>query len=224
MSRKSEFQNENPNPAKMFLEWKSEQKTFCFYDKEKSENVFLELPFKFLTLIEMHTVKGWNNASESAIYSNEVKFIGTEELSVKSFKGGKIAKGLYKNIKSQIKDAGGHYTKSIYAMLTDGTIVNFQLKGSVVREWGEFTKKTRSRLSDEWVEVDGYQEMKSGGIKYTVPTFIFNTSLTEEEGKMADECYETLKEYMNKYTSATEEEKTPIIDEEFFEEDINPFD
>jgi len=214
MSRKSEFQNENPNPAKMFLEWKSNDKTFSFYDKEKKENVLIELPFKFLTLMEMHTVKGWNDASESAIYSNEVKFIGTEQLTVKSFKGGEIAKGLYKEIKGQILQAGGHYTKSVYIMLTDGSVANLQLKGSAVREWGEFTKKTRSRLSDEWVEVSEFIEMKKGSITYTVPTFLFNTSLSSEEDTMADEAYEILKEYMSRYKQAPEVEKeVPILKE-----------
>lgn len=232
MSRKSEFQNENPNPTKIFMEWASNDKTFKFYNKEKKENVLLELPFKFLALMEMHTVKGWNDASESAIYSNEVKFIGTEELTVKSFKGGLIAKGLYKEIKEQIKGAGAHYTKSIYVMLEDGTIANLQLKGSVVREWGEFTKKTRARLFDEWVEVKEALEMKKGSIIYTVPTFLFNTSLTNEEGKMADDSWNILEEYIDRYKKASDAEKTPIeeipeeIPEDFIneEEEINPFD
>jgi len=206
-SRKSEFQTSSPNPATKFMEWKSDNKSFAYYDKEKGENITVSNGFKFLTLMEMHTVKGWNDASESGIYANEVKFIGKEEIEVKSFKGGKIAKGLYKDIKHDIAAAGGHYTKSIYAMLQDGTIVNFQLKGSAVKEWGDFTQKTRSRLTDEWVEVTGANALKKGKINYSTPIFKFNTSLNEEEGKLADAAYDTLESYMARYKGSN---NTPV--------------
>lgn len=208
MSRRDEFKNENPNPAKRFLDWKSDEQCFSYYDKEKDERIKVELPFKFLTLKEMHTVKGWSDASESAIYSNEVKYIGTEELNVRSFKGGEIAKGLYKEIKNRVKDFGGYYVKSIYIMTEDGEIWNLQLKGSAVQQWGEFTQKTRSRLSDEWVEVVEAEERKKGSIKYTVPVFRFNTSLSTEQGEKADEVYNTLQLYMDSYLAAKEVEET----------------
>jgi len=207
MSRKSEFQTSSPNPATKFLEWKSEDQCFAFYNKAEQKNVLVPLPLKFLTLMEMHTVKGWNDASQSAIYSNEVKFIGQEELEVKSFKGGPIAKGLYKDVKHNIAAAGGHYTKSIYAMLEDGTIVNFQLKGSAVKEWGDFTQKSRSRLTDEWVEVFEANQLQKGKVKYSVPVFKYNTSLNDKEGLIADKSYNTLKEYIERYKGSN---NTPI--------------
>ena len=207
MSRTDEFKTESKNPSKYFLEWKSNKKTFEYYDKEAGVNVEVKLPFKFLTLKEMHTVKGWSDSSESAIYSNEVKYIGTEELNVRSFKGGEIAKGFYKDIKNRVKDFGGHYVKSIYIMTEDGEIWNLQLKGSTVQQWGEFTQKTRSRLSDEWVEVTEAEERKKGSIKYSVPIFMFNTSLNSEEGKTADKVYAALELYMNSYLDSKEVEK-----------------
>ena len=216
MSRKSEFQTVSPNPSTMFLEWKSDKKMFAFWNKEAKENQFVKLPFKFLTLKEMHTVKGWNDSSESAIYSNEVKFIGKEEITVKSFKGGEIASGLYKDVKHKIHSAGGHYCKSIYAMLSDGVIVNFQLKGSAVKEWGDFTQKTRSRLTDEWVEVTEAKQLKKGKVSYSVPVFRFNTSLNESEGNLADTAYDTLDAYMTKYKEA---DNTPVPDAEEIEEE-----
>lgn len=214
MSRKSEFQSQNPNPATKFMEWKSNDKAFSYYNKETKENVVVPIPFKFLTLMEFHTVKGWNDASESAIYSNEVKFIGQEELTVKSFKGGEIASGLYKDIKGKVQAAGGHYTKSIYAMMEDGTIVNFQLKGSAVKEWGEFTQKSRSRLSDEWVEVTEAKEQKKGSVKYSTPVFMFNTSLNDKQNDMADACYDILKAYMDKYVGSDNTPKEDVADME----------
>ena len=202
MSRKDEFQNTNPNPAQRFLEWKSEKKCFQYWDKQSESNIEVKLPFKFLVLKEMHTVKGWSDSSESAIFSNEVKFIGTEPLNVRSFKGGEIAKGLYKDIKSRVKDFGGHYVKSIYVMTENNEIWNLQLKGSAVQEWGEFTKKSRARLTDEWVICHDADERKKGSIKYTVPVFKYETSLSADEGKKADEVYATLQMYMDAYLAA----------------------
>jgi len=83
-----------------------------------------------LVLDELHTIKGWNDATSSAIYSNEVKWISKDELLVKPFKGNEIAKGLYKDIKEKVKAAGAHYVKSVYCMLEDGSIANLQLKGA----------------------------------------------------------------------------------------------
>ena len=74
-------------PATKFLEWKSNDKCFEFYDKEKGEKVKVELPLKFLFLEHYHTVKGWSEEANSGIYSNEVYSIGDEEISVKAFKG-----------------------------------------------------------------------------------------------------------------------------------------
>lgn len=231
MSRKDEFKNQNQNPSKFFLEWKSNEKTFQYYNKETKEKVNMTLPFKFLTLKEMHTVKGWNDSSESAIYSNEVKYIGSDPLSVKSFKGGELANGLYKDIRTRIKDCGGHYVKSVYIMMESGDIYNLQLKGSAVQAWGDFTKKTRLRLADEWVEVVKAQEKTKGSIKYSVPVFEFNQSLSENDGMKADEVYHILDMYMDTYLAGkavkvedNEPEQPPIenIDEDNEPDDL-PF-
>ena len=139
-NRRSAFSAPQSNPSTKFLQWKSNEKCFEFYNKETQQKVSVPLPFKFLVLDEMHTVSGWNDASSSGIFSNEVKFISKEVMTVKPFKGNEIAKGLYKDIKEKIVSAGGHYVKSIYIMLEDGSLANLQLKGSAVQKWGEFTQ------------------------------------------------------------------------------------
>ena len=113
-NRRQAFAQPQSNPSTKFIEWKSNDKCFSYYDKDEQKNISISLPFKFLVLDELHTIKGWNDATSSAIYSNEVKFISKETLTVKPFKGNEIAKGLYKDIKKKIVAAGGHYTKSIY--------------------------------------------------------------------------------------------------------------
>lgn len=203
--RKQAFQQPQSNPATKFLTWKSNEKSFSFWDKEKKENVLVHLPFKFLVLDELHTISGWNDATSSGIYSNEVKYISKEIMTVKPFKGNEIAKGLYKDIKEKINAAGGHYVKSIYIMLEDFTLANIQLKGSAVQAWGEFTQKSRSRLADEWVEVASANEGKKGAVKFYVPDFKYKVSLTADDGKKADLVFNTLEAYLNSYLSAKDE-------------------
>jgi hypothetical protein len=203
-NRKQAFQTPQSNPAKTFIDWKSNDKCFEYYDKEKSEKVQIQLPFKFLVLEELHTVKGWNDATSSAIYSNEVKFISKEPLTVKPFKGNEIAKGFYKDIKPQIVAAGGHYVKSIYIMLENGDLANLSLKGSAVQSWGEFTQKTKSRLSDEWVTVNKSIEGKKGAVKYNVPEFVFNKSISESEAELADSAFDSLEAYLKTYLNKSE--------------------
>ena len=208
-NRRQAFAQPQANPSTKFLDWKSNDKCFEYYDKEKQEKVSVPLPFKFLVLDELHTIKGWNDASSSGIFSNEVKFISKEVMTVKPFKGNEIAKGLYKDIKEKIVAAGGHYVKSIYIMLEDGSLANLQLKGSAVQKWGEFTQKTRNRLPDEWVQVTKAIEGKKGAVKFFTPDFSFERSITEDEAMQADEAFNILETYLKAYLVKAE----PIVEE-----------
>ena len=208
-NRRQAFAQPQANPSTKFLDWKSNDKCFEYYDKENQEKVSVALPFKFLVLDELHTIKGWNDASSSGIFSNEVKFISKEVMTVKPFKGNEIAKGLYKDIKEKIVAAGGHYVKSIYIMLEDGSLANLQLKGSAVQKWGEFTQKTRNRLPDEWVQVTKAIEGRKGAVKFFTPDFSFERSITEDEAMQADEAFNILESYLKTYLAKAE----PIVEE-----------
>lgn len=208
-NRRQAFAQPQSNPATKFIDWKSNDKCFSYYDKENQTNVSIPLPFKFLVLDELHTIKGWNDATSSSIFSNEVKFISKEVMTVKPFKGNEIAKGLYKDIKEKIVAAGGHYTKSIYIMLEDGSLANIQLKGSAVQKWGDFTQKTRNRLPDEWVQVATALEGKKGAVKFWTPEFTFLQSLNADEANLADEAFNTLETYLKAYLIKAE----PIIED-----------
>jgi len=208
-NRRQAFAQPQSNPATKFIDWKSDDKCFSYYDKEAQEKKQIPLPFKFLVLDELCTIKGWNDTSSSAIYSNEVKFISKEVMTVKPFKGNEIAKGLYKDIKEKIVAAGGHYTKSIYIMLEDGSLANIQLKGSAVKKWGEFTQKIRNRLPDEWVQVASALDGKKGAIKFSTPEFSFFKSLSESEMDLADEAFNILETYLKAYLVKSE----PIVED-----------
>ena len=208
-NRRKAFEVPMSNPSTKFLQWKSNEKCFEFYNKETQQKEKIGLPFKFLVLDEMHTVSGWNDASSSGIFSNEVKFISKEVMTVKPFKGNEIAKGLYKDIKEKIVSAGGHYVKSIYIMLEDGSLANLQLKGSAVQKWGEFTQKTRNRLPDEWVQVTKAIEGKKGAVKFFTPDFSFERSISDTEAIQADEAFNILETYLKAYLVKAE----PIVEE-----------
>ena len=207
-NRKQAFAQPQSNPATKFIDWKSNEKAFSFYDKENKVNVPIPLPFRFLALDELHTVKGWSDSCQSAIYANEVKFISKEPLTVKPFKGNEIAKGLYSDIKEKVKAAGAHYVKSIYIMLEDGSLANLQLKGASCQSWGDFTQKGRSRLPEEWVTVEKAIEGKKGAVKYYTPEFKFNKTLSENENTMADDAFAILETYLKAYLVKAE----PVVD------------
>jgi hypothetical protein len=204
MSRKDEFKSVSSNPASKFLEWDSNSGSFKYYDKEAGQNKFVKAPFKFVVLKELHTIKGWHGASESGIYSNEVSAL-TDMLNVKSFKGGHIATGLYRDIKDKLQ--GGTYHKSLYVMLGDGSLANISMKGATVAKWGDFTQKCKNRLPDEWVAVTGYNDEKNGAVKYTTPKFEWKSSLTQQEGELADKAYEVMKDYLSGYFTKQNDEE-----------------
>ncbi len=210
--------NEAPksaNPTSKYLEWKSNDKSFSYYDKSAGENVKVELPLKFLFLQNYHTVKGWNDASESGIYSNEVLYIGSEPMTVRSFKGGVIAEGLYKDIKPTITAAGGKYNRSIYVMLEDGTVANISLKGSGVRQWSDFMEANKNTIDNQWIEVLTSNDEKKGSIKYSTPEFTVGANLTKQDSAKADDVAAELKAYLDGYFNkevATTEEVEPVLD------------
>lgn len=229
-NRRNAFQTPQSNPATKFLSWKSNDKNFSYYDKESQTNVAVELPFKFLVLDELASVKGWSDKLTGSIISNEVKFISKETLKVKCYhknvKGEststEIASGIYKDIKEIVNTAGAKYHKSIYIMLEDGSLANIQLKGAAVQAWGNFTQKTKSRLPDEWVVVEKAIDGKKGAVKFTTPEFKFLKSLSEGEAEMADEAFNILESYLKTYLAKAEPivNDVEVIDEEEVIDDL----
>ena len=187
------------NPATKFLEWKSNDKCFEYYDKEVGKKVKVELPLKFLLLEHYHTVKGFNDASNSGIWSNEVYYIGTQPMSVRAFKGGEIASGLYKDIKAKVNSAGGDYHRSIYIMFEDGSIANIALKGSGVSVWSDFHSDNKNQFDNHWIEVLSAKDQKKGSVKYSTPVFTVGNVLDSKESATADAVAREFQSYMNSY-------------------------
>lgn len=163
-----------PNPAQRWFEWNGEHGTVRYYDKAEKKNVDVPLPFTFLLLDELASVRGWHDASESGIYSNEVRDTTKDTLVVKSFKGGTLAEGFYKSIKDRVNTQGGKFVANCYvAVKLDGamSICSLRFKGSALGAWMEFRKAHRPDLYDKAVRITSYTEGKKGRIVFRVPTF-----------------------------------------------------
>ena len=215
-------EGKSSNPATKFLQWKSNDKCFAYYDKEKGENVQVPLPFKFQFLEHFSTIKGWNDATETGIYSNEIMFTSKEELDVKTFKGVEIAKGLYKDIRSKVRDAGGKYHRSVYVLNEYGNIVNIQMKGAVVSAYSVFMdgdsktgiKGHKHLIENNWVVVNKFQELKKGATKYSVPIFEVGSVFTDSEFKLANEKYKEIENYFDNYKGKADVNTVEVDDDD----------
>ena len=84
------------NPASIFLEWSGSDGSLSYFDKslgEKGTKVNMPLPFTFIPLDMLATISGFNDASGSGIWCNEIKMdrFKNDVLNAKD-KNGTIAK------------------------------------------------------------------------------------------------------------------------------------
>lgn len=173
MSRSNPHVND-PNPAVRWFEWNGEHGKVRYYDKDADQNVDVPLPFKFLLLDELASVRGWHDASDSGIYSNEVRDTRTDILVVKAFKGGSLAEGIYRDIKDRVNAIGGQFVANCYIAFKQDAglaIGSLRFKGSALNAWVEFRKAHRSDLYNRAIDITGFSEGKKGRIVYRVPTF-----------------------------------------------------
>ncbi len=197
-----------PNPAVRWFEWSGQHGTVRYYDKDAQANVEVPLPFSFLLLDELASVRGWHDASESAIYSNEVRDTRTDLMVVKSFKGGTLAEGLYKDIKDRVGSLGGQFVANCYIAFKNDAkelvIGSLRFKASSLGAWMEFRKANRAALYNKAVEVTGFTEGKKGSIKFRTPKFSTRdvSADTNDIARALDlELQTWLKGYFNRRTA-----------------------
>jgi len=200
MSRSNPHVNA-PNPAVRWFEWNGEKGVVRHYDKTAKENVDVPLPFKFLLLDELASVRGWHDASESGIYSNEVRDTRTEMMVVKSFKGGLLADGLYKDIKDRVNTLGGQYVANCYIAFKDETglsIGSLRFKGAALGAWMEFRKANRAALFSKAIDITGFTEGKKGRIVFRTPTFA-TREVSDDTNDIAQELDKELQAWLTGY-------------------------
>ncbi len=210
MSRSNPTENSNPNPATRWFEWNGEHGVVRYYDKETKKNVDVGSDFTFILLDQLGSVRGWHDASESGIYSNEVKDTRQEALVVKAFKGGTLAEGIYKNIKDRVNSAGGQFVANCYIAFKNGgntlALGSLRLKGAALGTWMEFTKAHRADLYKKAIRIHGFTEGKKGRITFRMPVLSLS-DISAATDAQAIELDRTLQAFFDGYFKRTTREQ-----------------
>jgi len=217
MSR-TQKNSESDNPATKFIKLSGSTGKFGYWDKEaendkgeKGKTMELEYPIIFLPLDVLVTIKGFNKKDDSGIYSNEVHNIKTETLNVRIFGHDEIATGLYANIKSVVKEAGGKFANSVYGMMYDEDdnpeIVNFQFYGASLSPFIEYQKEMgENGIYGSAISIVGVAPAKIGIISYYIPTFT-SKEVSKESSDKANEKDKELQVYLKRYKTGELEPK-----------------
>jgi hypothetical protein len=201
--------NNKPNPSTRWFEWNGEQGTVRYYDKQAKQNVDVGQEFTFVLLDELGAVGGWHEASQSGIYSNEVRDTRQDVLLVKSFKGGTLAEGLYKAIKDKVAVAGGQFVANCYIAFKgdDGfAIGSIKFKGAALSSWMDFRKANRAQLYKKAIQIIGSTEGKKGRVTYRMPTFRLN-DLSDATNDVAIGLDRELQEFLSSYLARTKRDQ-----------------
>lgn len=193
-----------PNPAKIFIEWKSKNEKFSYYSKQKKEQVTLPMPFSFIPLFRCITVKGYNHKKTKTFIANEIIDLETDILTVTSYnnitKEKKIEhKGLYADIKDNF-DQNIKYTESIYAAVKNKkgelSLVNMQLNGGGLTHWFSFVKE--NTIWGASANVKSFTDEINGDVNFKAPVY-FIGSISKEDNIACGRLQKEIKTYLTKY-------------------------
>ena len=218
MSRSNPTDN-SPNPSTRWYEWDGSNGEIRYFDKEakslkdptkKGSNIPVKMPFGFILLDELASVRGWHDASDSGIFSNEVRDTRAEPLLVKSFKGGLLAEGFYSAIRDRVAAHGGHFTTNLYIGYKDAQgnlqIGSLQLKGASLNSWVEFRKANRVDVYKKAIVITGFVEGKKGNIVFRTPVFAIK-DISEKADTEAKALDQLLQHYLKGYFARTATDK-----------------
>ena len=205
MSRSNPTTN-NPHPCERWFEWNGGTGGISYYDKLAKASVDVPLPFPFLVLDETATVRGWHDASESGIMSNEVRDTRSDVFVVKAFKGGELCHGLYAQIKDRIASLGGHFSTNLYLGFRNGEgplrLGCLQLKGAALNQWVEFKKANFKTMFSDAIVISDMKSGKKGSVSFKTPVFSTRTT-SQETNDQAVEVDKVLQDYLCAYFKRT---------------------
>ena len=171
----------------------------------------IPLPLQFLVLDTLHKISGYSDADSAGIYSNEVRDLKKQPISVKIKKVEQI-RGLYEDIKGKV--TGSRYAQSVYIGYFDEKkelqIGNLELTGSSLGPWIEFCKKHKPTEGAIKVVTSNYVE-KNKKVNWNEPVFeaIVVKPETDAKAVAADKI---LQEYLTAYFDNAKVETTPVTD------------
>lgn len=219
MSRSNPTQNQ-PHPCERWHDWNGEHGTIRWYNKDTKENVNVPLPFSFIVLDRMATVKGWHDPSQSGIYSNEVRDTIREPLIVKAFKGGPLCHGFYRDIKDRVGNLGGYYVANIYVAFKELDALHIgsvQFKGAALGAWMDFEKENRSEIWENAVKITGSVEGKKGKVIFKTPVFEVS-KLSKDSNESAKALDVVLQKYLEGYLKRNTQEQASDVQPDAEEE------
>ncbi len=198
------------NPAK-FYEWAGSIGEFKTYNSETKENEYVK-DITFIVVDQAMTLKGWDDSTDSAIWSNELKDI-KKPFIVKNSKG-VIEKGLYSELKSDVK-----FCKVLYGYdINNNDIIGVKLYGSSLG----VALNNKIFDGDKYTLSVNPEIQKKGANKYYIPT-IEKIEATPEEIERAKELYKTvLLPYLDEYYANSGEDTS--LNEDFTGVDIEEID
>lgn len=211
MSR-SDPNQKSANPAKMWFSWDGAKGNLKYYDKETEKDVHLELPFWFILLDRLATVRGWHDPSESGIYSNEVRRTTDEPFTVRAFKMKEpIARGFYADIKDKVKASGGKFNTNLYIAfigpMDQLEIGSLMLRGAALQPWFDFEKANRKEVFQNAIKITKFEEGKKGSVTFRKPVFEL-TDLEPDMEEKAGELQKHLDVYLTRYLSKADNSET----------------
>lgn len=159
----------------------------------------VKMPFPFLVLDELATIKGYSKSDESGYWSNQVRNTTKQPFTVRT-KAGIVETALYKELKCTAK--GAKYAKSVYCAFFDENkelaIGNITFVGAALSAWIEFSKAHKTDTG--CVIIEGKSaEKTNGATKYFEPVFGFKEKVSEETEQKALELDKELQTYLTAY-------------------------
>ena len=182
------------NPVWFFFDWKSDKEgktgTFKWRNKELAQEVNV-MPEQFILLSQISCIKGWDEKTQSKIYSNEIISTKDEDLIVKSFKSTEpLFNGKYN--KNAIEAMGGKFNKGII-VLEGKNLVEYFMQWGALFQWNEDINQIDT--NEFKVKFDKIEERKKGAVTYYIPRFIKGDVITPEEKTQAFAMVSLLQDY-----------------------------
>lgn len=209
------------NPATRFMQWRGGEDgggKVTWYDKETEKDNEVTLPFSFIVLDELNTITGFSEPDHSGFWSNEVRNLQNDILTVRTKSGIKTS-GTYANISDQIKAQGAKFAQSVYIAFKDESgelqIGNIKMAGSAMSAWIDFKKKFDVTKCAVFI-TDHPKKSKKGSNVYFVPVFEgqnMSEATKKEAVKLDEELQGYLNSYFNRGPDTTDNGTTAVVDE-----------
>jgi len=197
------------NSAQRFYEWQGSTGKLKYFDKskgEKGENVLVNLPFTFLVLDRLSSIKGFSDADQSGFWSNEIRDIKKDTLTVRTKKG-IVATGLYSTL-APILNQGAQFNQSVYIAVKEEkkiTICNIAMTGSAIGAWIDLCKG--KNIYKYAITITSAKPMKKGATNYFIPVFKLNPNISEDTEGQCVLLDKHLQEYLTAYFARNKSEQ-----------------